>query len=130
MIASDNWHALKATHEEEKTTLLQRPEEAEKQLEPITQELDTLKSHITDMTVAIFGKYSLVHRKPLVSVFAGLLTLVFLCPGRKNNIALQVSLVKLKAIYTYLEQLYTGGMYAITSVKDVATPPEEQGYAQ
>lgn len=50
----------KATTEfaNEKAALLKRAEEAESKLEPVTQELQRLKGHITQMCIAIFGKHS------------------------------------------------------------------------
>ena len=41
-----------------RAALATRSEEAEKQVEPVTQELTTLKNQITAMTRAIFGKQS------------------------------------------------------------------------
>ena len=55
-MAKENLQAAKAAHEEEKATRVKRAEEAEGQLEPVTEELNTLKCHITNMTVAVFGK--------------------------------------------------------------------------
>jgi hypothetical protein len=55
-LAKENLQILKAAHEEEKIVLLKHAEEAEGKLEPVTQELNTLKCHITNMTMAIFGK--------------------------------------------------------------------------
>ena len=42
--------------ENEKAILVKRAEEAEAKLEPVTEELATLKGHITTMCSAIFGK--------------------------------------------------------------------------
>ena len=47
---------LTASHEEEKTLLLKRAEEAEKKLQPISEELSGLKRHIDLMMQAVFGK--------------------------------------------------------------------------
>jgi hypothetical protein len=58
-IAKDNLQSMKTAYEEEKTILLKHAEEAEGKLEPVTQELSTLKRHITNMTVAIFGKWKI-----------------------------------------------------------------------
>jgi hypothetical protein len=54
--AAENLKSVKTSHEEEKTALLKRAEEAENRLKPITDELSGLKRYITDMTQAIFGK--------------------------------------------------------------------------
>lgn len=56
LIAEDNLQNMKAAFKEEKAALLKRAEEAEAKLEPVTEELSALKRHITNMTVAIFGK--------------------------------------------------------------------------
>ena len=42
--------------ESEKTALLRRAEDAEKQLKPVAEELASLKQQICRMTAAIFGK--------------------------------------------------------------------------
>ena len=56
LIASKQLVSLKASYEEERTTLLKNVEEVEGRLEPVTEELNVLKRHITNMIVAIFGK--------------------------------------------------------------------------
>ena len=56
LIASKQLVSLKASYEEERTTLLKNVEEAEGWLEPVTEAMNVLKRHITNMTVAIFGK--------------------------------------------------------------------------
>jgi hypothetical protein len=48
----------------------------------------------------------------------------FELPGRKNGNAVQVPLVKLKAIYTFLEQLYAGSLYTIAAVMGGKEPPK------
>jgi hypothetical protein len=46
----------KKAFKEERNILTKHAEEAESKLEPITQELATLKDHILKMCIAIFGK--------------------------------------------------------------------------
>jgi hypothetical protein len=47
---------LTAEHEKERLLLVQRAEEAEGRLQPISDELSGLKLHIHQMSQAIFGK--------------------------------------------------------------------------
>ena len=49
--------ADKDSWETEKTALLKRVEEAEAALKPVTDELSGLRQQITNMSLAIFGKY-------------------------------------------------------------------------
>jgi chromosome segregation ATPase len=63
--ASSALEQTKAKFEAERAGLLKRAEDAEAKLEPVSQELHTLKNHITAMCVAIFGKFQL----PLSSTF-------------------------------------------------------------
>jgi hypothetical protein len=53
---TDKLEKAKTSFADEKAALLKHAEEAESKLEPITQELQTLKSHIQQMCIAIFGK--------------------------------------------------------------------------
>lgn len=51
----------KTTFEEEKAALKKRVDNAESQLESVTEELTTLIRHIMNMCVAIFGEYKICH---------------------------------------------------------------------
>ena len=51
-----NFDAERATWDTEKAMLLKRPKDAEGQLKSVIEELSGLKSHISQMTAAIFGK--------------------------------------------------------------------------
>ena len=59
---------LKADHEKfekkanaDQAALLKRAEQAEEKLKAAQQELTGLKEHVSDMTVAMFGKFSLLN---------------------------------------------------------------------
>ena len=63
-ISSENIEQLKQTFsadkdswETKKAALLKRAEEAEAALKPVTDELSGLRHQITNMSLAIFGKY-------------------------------------------------------------------------
>ncbi|XP_020151274.3 uncharacterized protein [Aegilops tauschii subsp. strangulata] len=75
---------------DEKTALLSRAEQAEAALTERTAELSGLKRHVSQMVSAIFGP-------------------------RSSNLN-QNMLTKLKAIYTLVEQLYTGSQRALAVV--------------
>ena len=49
--------AYQKTAESEKTALTKRADDAESRLKTVSDELQTLKNHISRMTSAIFGKY-------------------------------------------------------------------------
>ena len=49
--------AYQKTAESEKTALIKRADDAESWLKTVSDELQTLKNHISRMTSAIFGKY-------------------------------------------------------------------------
>ena len=49
--------AYQKTAESEKTVLTKRVDDAESRLKTVSDELQTLKNHISRMTSAIFGKY-------------------------------------------------------------------------
>ena len=53
----NTFSADKDSWETEKAALLKRAEEAEAALKPVTDELSGLKQQITNMSLAIFGKY-------------------------------------------------------------------------
>ncbi|XP_073353056.1 uncharacterized protein [Aegilops tauschii subsp. strangulata] len=75
---------------DEKTALLSRAEQAEATLAETTTELSGLKRHVSQMVSAIFGP-------------------------RSSNLN-QNMLTKLKAVYTLVEQLYTGSQRALAVV--------------
>ncbi|XBI21660.1 hypothetical protein VPH35_062761 [Triticum aestivum] len=78
------------TWAEEKTALLSQAEQAEAALTERTAELSGLKRHVSQMVSAIFGP-------------------------RSSNLNQNV-LTKLKAVYTLVEQLYTGSQRALAVV--------------
>ena len=49
--------AYRKIAESEKTALVKRADDAESRLKTVSDELQTLKNHISRMTSAIFGKY-------------------------------------------------------------------------
>ena len=51
-----DFEAYKQTGETKQAALLKRAEDAEGQLQPVTEELSNLKSHISRMIGAVFGK--------------------------------------------------------------------------
>ena len=55
-IVRETLKTAEAAFEEEKVSLTKCAEEAKTKLDPVTQELATLKGHITGMCNAIFGK--------------------------------------------------------------------------
>lgn len=55
---TDNLEKIETAFAEEKTTLVQCAEDAESKLKPVAQELRTLKGHITQMCISIFGKHA------------------------------------------------------------------------
>ena len=54
-----NFDIERAAWETEMATLLKRAEDAETEFKSVTKELSDLKHHISQMTVAIFGKFNL-----------------------------------------------------------------------
>ncbi|XP_037452191.1 uncharacterized protein LOC119322778 [Triticum dicoccoides] len=78
------------TYAEEKTALVQRAEKADATLDEVTTELTGIKRHVSQMVSAIFGP-------------------------RSTNLS-QEMLVKLKAVYTLVEQLYTGTQRALATI--------------
>nr|XP_020158762.1 uncharacterized protein LOC109744078 [Aegilops tauschii subsp. strangulata] len=84
------FEAEKKAWNEEKIALTQQAETAEKALEEVTAELCGLKHHVSQMVSAIFGP-------------------------RSSNLN-QDMLVKRKAVYTLVEQLYTGSQRALAAV--------------
>ena len=103
----------------EKTSLINRAEKAEAALEEVTGELAGLKHHVSQMVSAIFGKspckcvkylsLSIDHKTGINSpdhVYAG---------PRSLNLN-QDMLIKLKAVYTLVEQLYAESQRALSMV--------------
>ncbi|XP_073360479.1 uncharacterized protein [Aegilops tauschii subsp. strangulata] len=92
-----SFEAEKKTWVEEKTALIQRAEKAEAALEEVTTELTGLERHVSQMVSAIFGP-------------------------RSRNLN-QDMLVKLKAVYTLVEQLYTGTQRALATISPTNQAP-------
>ena len=44
--------------------------------------------------------------------------------GRRSHNLVELPLVKLKAVYKFLEQLYVGGAYCVMAVKNTKAPPQ------
>lgn len=105
--------SLTAEHEKERQLLVQRAEEAESRLQPISEELGGLKLHIRQMSHAIFGKppdfLKLFTQLSLIT----LKILTFFFAGPKSNKLEKDPVTQLKAAYTFLEQLYIGCRRAI-----------------
>nr|XP_020164761.1 MICOS complex subunit MIC60-like [Aegilops tauschii subsp. strangulata] len=92
-----SFEAEKKTWAEEKTALMQRAEKAEAALQEVTTELYGLKNRVSQMVSAIFGP-------------------------RSSNLN-QDMLVKLKAVYTLVEQLYTGTQRALAAISPTGQAP-------
>ncbi|XP_073367265.1 uncharacterized protein [Aegilops tauschii subsp. strangulata] len=86
----EKFETERKTWVEEKTALLSQAEQAEAALTERTAELSGLKRHVSQMVSAIFGP-------------------------RSSNLNQNV-LTKLKAVYTLVEQLYTGSQRALAVV--------------
>ena len=95
---------------DEKTLLVQRAEAAEAALEEVTTELTGLKNCVSQMVSAIFGEsFALVtYTLFLPGIETAYLTFVKILTGPRSNNLSQNSVTKLKAVYTLVEQLYTG----------------------
>lgn len=121
---TDNLDKAKTEFAQEKADLLKRAEEADSKLKPVTEELETLKDHITKMGVAIFGKY--LSSYDLSQHFYRVVDKI-LCPltGRKSHNIMGLPIIKLKAIYKFLEQLYVDGAKCIMAVKNTRAPPTQ-----
>ncbi|XP_044950228.1 uncharacterized protein LOC123399906 [Hordeum vulgare subsp. vulgare] len=74
----------------DQAAIMKRAEQAEAKLEAALQELSGLKKHISNMTQAIFG-------------------------SRVANLQ-DDCIMKLKAVYTFTEKLYTGSMMTMKAV--------------
>ncbi|KAI5013503.1 hypothetical protein ZWY2020_034615 [Hordeum vulgare] len=80
----------------DQTAIIKCAEQAEEKVEPAQQELSVLKKHVSNMIVAMFG-------------------------ARAANLP-DDCMLKLKAIYTFAEQLLTGGMLTIKAVMGSKEP--------
>nr|XP_040255642.1 actin cytoskeleton-regulatory complex protein PAN1-like [Aegilops tauschii subsp. strangulata] len=85
-----SFEAERTSWAEEKTALMQQAEKAEEALQEVTTELTGLKHHVSQLVSAIFGP-------------------------RSSNLN-QHMLVKLKAVYTLVEQLYTGAQHTLATI--------------
>nr|XP_020162208.1 uncharacterized protein LOC109747584 [Aegilops tauschii subsp. strangulata] len=92
-----SFEAERNTWVEEKTALMQRTEKAEATLQEVTTELTGLKYRLCQMVSAIFGP-------------------------RSSNLN-QDMLVKLKDVYTLVEQLYTGAQRAPATISPTNQAP-------
>ena len=93
-----------ASWETEKAGLLKRAEYAEAALNPVEEELSSLKHQINAMTSTIFGKYS--YSAALLNIFdtAGLTTISWPIAGSRVAHLGSDMWKKLKAAYTLIEQ--------------------------
>lgn len=98
-------------------------------VEPVKQELPTLKNQINDMCIAIFGNEKVF--ETVVPHIAGLSCLPnywSLSPMHVwwvgNHNLVEQLVVKLKAIYKFIEQLYVGGSYSIMATQNSKAPPK------
>ena len=105
--------------------LTQRAETAETALKEISTELNGLKGRVSQMVAAIFGKpsdfnfYVLFadpeYKPPADFVYK-------ICAGPRSKNLSQDPLIKLKAVYTLVEQLYIGAQRALAAIS-----PANQG---
>ncbi|XP_044396737.1 uncharacterized protein [Triticum aestivum] len=91
------YEAEKKTWADEKTALTQRAEKAEATLQEVTTELSGLKNRVNQMVSAIFGP-------------------------RSSNLN-QDMLMKLKAVYTLVEKLYTGTQRTLAAISPTGQVP-------
>ena len=92
----ESFKAKEAGWETEKSALLKRAEDAEAALKPVTEELSGLKQQINIMTSAIFG-------------------------SRSAKLGSDMR-VRLKVVYTLVEQLYTGAQRTIAATMHKKAP--------
>ena len=96
--------AYQKTAEAEKTTLTKRADDAERRLRVVSDELQSLKHHISRMTSAIFDKHrTLENSLVLLKNLHGRLTMLDYLAGERNHQLSSDSLVKLKAVYSLAE---------------------------
>ena len=109
----------------EKTALTQHAEKAEAALEEVTTELTGLKNRLSQMVSAIFGKSPCY--LPKVSIYHhnishNLTNCVNFTGPRSRNLS-RDTVVKLKAVYTLVEQLYTRAQRTLATVSPVNQGP-------
>ena len=75
--------AYQKTTEAEKTALIKRADDAESRLKTVSDELQTLKNHISRMTSAFFGKYLTTPCSCWKHLNGWLIMLNSLCRGMK-----------------------------------------------
>lgn len=101
---------------------MKRAEEAEASLKPVTEELSGLKQQINIMSSAIFGK----NMSPLYlnnNIINGCrLTHNFTDIGSRSVKLDPYMLIWLKAVYTLVEQLYTGAQRTIAATLHKKSP--------
>ena len=110
------FEAERSTWEVQRAALEKRAKDAEAALKPVTQELSGLKQQIELMTSAIFGEYpSLYVFHPCNLLCRSGLTRQMYIGRRITHLGDDVR-KKLKAAYTLVEQLYSGGQRAISAM--------------
>ena len=103
-----NFNSEKSGQETDKAALLKRAEEVETALKPVTGELSGLKQQINIMSSTIFGKNIslLCCLNHIRNVFW--LTHNFIDTGSQSAKLGSDMRIRLKAVYSLVEQLYTG----------------------
>ena len=103
---------------DEKTLLIQHAETTEAALKEVTAELTGLKNRVSQMVSAIFGKSPCC--LPEVNIFhhnmSHHLTNCVKFAGPRSSSLSRDTLVKLKAVYTLVEQLYTGAQRTLATI--------------
>ena len=107
--------AYRKTAESEKTALTKRADDAESRLKTVSDELHTLKNHISRMTSAIFGKYLTTLYACYKHLYGRLIMLNSLLGERSRQLSAD-SEMKLKAVYSLAEQLYCGTLCTIKAM--------------
>ena len=104
--------------------MIQRAKKVEASLEEVTTELTGLKHHINQMTFAIFGKifYIVMTLHPPCYKPSGDLIIICHAGPRSSNLGKEM-LIKLKAVYTLVEQLYTGAQRTIAAISPSKQTP-------
>ena len=107
----------KAAWAEEKASLIKRAEKAEASLEEVNTELTRMKHHINQMTFAIFCKTCYIVMTFHPPCYKPLGDLIIICHAgpRSSNLGKEI-LIKLKAVYTLVKQLYTGAHRTIDTI--------------
>ena len=113
-----SFEAEKKTWADEKTALTQRAEKAEAALQEATTELSGLRSRVNQMVSAIFGESP--YQASEVNHYFDHITCHFnhfaIYSGPRSSNLNQDMLVKLKAVYTLVEQPYTGTQRALAAI--------------